>query len=99
MYKFNLMWNEGPINLIPEEHKDIYFPDSVVRAPILRQEQPSSLGSTLPLCRYASTASFEASFQLAACNQILYFEPPLSLAQTSWYKPKPQRHLTAARTM
>ena len=70
MYKFNLMWNEGPVNLIPEEHKDIYFHDSVVRAPILRQEQLSSLGSTLPLCRHARTASFEASSQLAACNQI-----------------------------
>lgn len=81
MYKFNLMWNEGPVNLIPKEHKDIYFRDSVVKAPIPRQEQLSSLGSTFPLCKHARMVRFEASSQPAACNQIC------SLSRISlWHK-------------
>lgn len=82
MYKFNLMWNEGPVNLIPGEHKDIYFHDNVVRASIPRQEQPSSLGYTLPLCRHTQIDNFEARSQPAACNQILYISSLLSL----WHK-------------
>lgn len=82
MYKFNLMWNEGPVNLIPWEHKDIYFHDNVVRASIPRQEQPSSPGYTLPLCRHTQIDDFEANSQPAACNQILYILSLLSL----WHK-------------
>lgn len=81
MYKFNFMWNEGPVNLIPWEHKDIYFHDNVVKASTPRQELPSSPGYTLPLCRHTQTILKPAPNLLLA-NRFLYILSLLSL----WHK-------------